>query len=94
MDPTSEIPQQPAKALTVRGATVLGWRRRKDTGSNPSLVAASIAMSAVVLAVFAVDTLRNEPWTFVAILVFGVVSFGLDALTRRHRAEAATSGPQ
>jgi amino acid transporter len=71
-----------------------GWRRRKDTGSNPWLVAASIAMSTVVLAVFAVDTVRNEPWTFVAILAFGVVSFGLDALTRRHRAEAATSGPR
>ncbi len=40
---------------------VAGYRRRADTGSLAVVVLAAIAATAVVLAFFAVDTLRNAP---------------------------------
>ena len=60
-----------------------GWRRRADTGSNAALVIAAVGVITVVLAFFAVDTLRNDPWTFVSIVAIGVVSVVLDAVFRR-----------
>lgn len=63
-----------------------GWRRRHETGSNPAIVLASLALTAVVLAFFAVGTLRNAPQTFVAIIVVALVAIVLDAIPRRaHR---------
>jgi amino acid transporter len=60
-----------------------GWRRRDDTGSNPAIVLASIALIGVVLAFFAVDTVRNAPETFVAMIGVGLVAIVLDAFFRR-----------
>lgn len=62
---------------------VAGFRRRADTGSNTALVAACISITAVVLGFFVVDTLRNAPWTFVAISAIAVLSVVLDAVSRR-----------
>ena len=62
---------------------VAGYRRRRDTNSNTVLVVASIAVIAVVLGFFAVDTVQNAPDTFIAIIALGVLAVGLDALVRR-----------
>ena len=42
-----------------------------------------MAVTAVVLVSFAIDTWRTAPSTFVAILCMFVVAVGLDAWTRR-----------
>lgn len=41
------------------------------------------AVIAVVLAFFAVDTIRNDPWSFVAIVLIALASVVLDAVFRR-----------
>ena len=61
---------------------VAGWRRRADTGSNAALVLLTIAITAIVLAFFAVDTARNAPETFTAIVAITVLAVGLDAMCR------------
>jgi amino acid transporter len=60
-----------------------GWNRRADTGSNTAIVLLAIAVIGVVLAFFFVDTIRNDPWSFVAIVAITVAAFILDALFRR-----------
>ena len=42
-------------------------------------------MTAVVLVFFAVDTLRNAPQTFLAIIAIGVVAVVLDTIWSRMR---------
>ena len=64
-----------------------GWRRRAETGSNAALVIAAVGVITVVLAFFAVDTVRNDPWAFVAIVAIGLVSVVLDAVFRRPSAD-------
>jgi amino acid transporter len=64
---------------------ISGYRRRAQTGSSALVVLAAIAVTAVVLAFFAVDTLNNEPETFVAIVAIAVLSILLDALWKRSR---------
>ena len=54
--------------------SVAGYRRRADTGANATVALAAIGVSAIVLVFFIVDTLRNEPATFVAILVIVVLA--------------------
>jgi hypothetical protein len=44
---------------------------------------AAIGVSAIVLGFFAVDTLRNDPATFVAIIAITVLAVVLDALWKR-----------
>jgi amino acid transporter len=62
---------------------VAGWRRRHDTGSNPVIILAAIAVIAVVLGFFFADTIDNSPETFAAIIGTGVLAIVLDALFRR-----------
>jgi amino acid transporter len=62
---------------------VAGWRRRHDTGSNPVIVLASIAVIVVVLGFFIADTIDNAPETFAAIIGAGAVAIVFDALFRR-----------
>ena len=62
---------------------IAGYRRRKDTGSNPGVVLATIALTGIVLSFFAVDTARNAPETFGAIVAIGLISVILDAVCRR-----------
>jgi amino acid transporter len=59
-----------------------GYRRRADTGSNTAIVMLSIAVTAIVLGFFAVDTFKNAPWTFAAIAGITLLSIVLDALFR------------
>ena len=68
-----------------------GWQRRVDTGSNPAIVLLAVAVIGVVLAFFAVDTIRNDPWSFVAIVAITIVAVVLDALFRRPPPDAAVA---
>jgi amino acid transporter len=74
-----------------------GYRRRADTGANSVLAVAAIAVSVVVLAFFAVDTLRNDPATFVAIVAITALAVVFDLAWQRRGtpapAEATTSPP-
>ena len=65
-----------------------GWRRRVDTGSNAAIVLLAIVVIGVVLAFFAIDTIRNDPWSFVAIVAIALASVVLDAVFRRPVAQA------
>ena len=47
---------------------VAGYRLRANTGARGSIVLVGMAATAVVLGFFAVDTLRNAPETFAAIV--------------------------
>ncbi len=64
---------------------VAGYRRRADTGSQAVIVLAAIAVTAIVLAFFAVDTVRNAPETFVAIIVIALLAVVLDLVWKRKR---------
>ena len=64
---------------------VTGYRRRADTGSLAVVVLAAIAATAVVLVFFAVDTLRNAPETFAAIVGIALLAVVLDAAWKRVR---------
>ena len=64
---------------------VAGYRRRADTGSLAVVVLAAIAATAVVLVFFAVDTLRNAPETFAAIVGIALLAVVLDAAWKRVR---------
>ena len=50
-----------------------------------ALVILGFAATAVVLAFFAVDTLRNAPETFVAIVVITVLAVAFDVVWKRSR---------
>jgi amino acid transporter len=72
-----------AVALTIFllvGAS--GWRLRRETGSSAPLILATMAVTAIVLIAFAVDTWRTAPGTFVAIVGILVVAVVLDQWTR------------
>ena len=60
-----------------------GYRLRADTGAHPVIALAAIGVTAIVLAFFAVDTARNDPATFVAILGIAVLAVLLDFFQKR-----------
>ena len=62
-----------------------GYRRRADTGANPIVAVAAIVVSAIVLVFFAIDTLRNDPATFVAILAIALLAVILDVVWKRRQ---------
>src|SRR6186997_1832692 len=68
---------------------VAAFRRRADTGANAMIVLAGIAATAVVLAFFAVDTLRNAPETFIAIVAITALAVVLDLVWKRSRGTPA-----
>ena len=64
---------------------ISGYRRRKEIGANLVVVLAAIAVTAIVLVFFIVDTLRNAPETFVAIVAIATLSVILDLVWKRAR---------
>jgi amino acid transporter len=64
---------------------VAGYRLRSVTGARGSIVLLGTASTAVVLAFFAVDTLRNAPETFTAIVAITVLAVFLDLVWKRIR---------
>jgi amino acid transporter len=68
-----------------------GYRLRREIHANAGLLAAAVAASALVLLFFAIDTLRNDPGTFVAIVVMIGLAVVLDAVWKRSRARRRVS---
>jgi amino acid transporter len=69
---------------------VAGYRRRAETGSLAVIVLAAILATAIVLAFFAVDTLRSSPETFSAIIVITALAVVLDFVWKRMRPATPT----
>jgi amino acid transporter len=71
-----------------------GYRLRSATGASAAMILVGIAATLVVLAFFVVDTFRNAPQTFTAIVVIALLSVALDLVWKRFRpSSAGTSGP-
>jgi len=64
---------------------IAGFRLRSQTGAKGAVVLLGAAVTVVVLAFFAVDTLRNAPETFTAIVVIGLLAIVLDTVWKRVR---------
>jgi amino acid transporter len=60
-----------------------GLRLRHETGANATIVGVAILATGVVLVLFAVDTARNAPQTFTAMIVLGVLAVALDLVWKR-----------
>jgi amino acid transporter len=61
------------------------FRLRSEIGAQAFVVLVAIAGTAVVLAFFAVDTLRKAPETFVAIILIASLAVVLDLIWKRAR---------
>jgi amino acid transporter len=64
---------------------VAGYRLRSETRASAVVVLLGFAVTAVVLAFFAVDTLRNAPETFAGIVAIMLLSVLLDFVWKRVR---------
>ena len=71
---------------------IAGYRLRADTNARAEIVVAAIAVTAIVLVFFAVDTLRNAPDTFTAIVAIMLLSVALDFVWKRSRAAHTQQG--
>ena len=67
---------------------VAGYRLRSETGASAAFVLVGMAAIVVVLGFFAVDTLRNDPETFTAMLGMTLLAVALDAVWKRSRGPA------
>jgi amino acid transporter len=66
------------------------YRLRASTGSSVVMIALATLVVLVVLLAFAIDTIRNAPQTFTAMIVIGVLAVVLDAVTRRYGSNASS----
>jgi amino acid transporter len=64
---------------------IAGYRLRSKTGASAPIVLLGIAVTAIVLGFFAVDTLRNAPETFGAIVGMTLLAVMLDVVWKRVR---------
>jgi amino acid transporter len=64
---------------------IAGYQLRRETGARAWLILVGIGVTLVVLAFFAVDTVRNAPQTFAAIVVVGALAVVLDVVWKRAR---------
>jgi amino acid transporter len=64
---------------------IAAYRLRAETGARAPVVLVGLALTAVVLVFFAVDTARNAPETFAAIVGIGALSVLLDLAWKRWR---------
>jgi len=62
-----------------------GYRLRRETGAKAWLIMVGIGVTLVVLAFFVVDTFRNAPETFTAIIVIGLLAVVLDVVWKHAR---------
>ena len=64
---------------------ISAYRLRAETSSNAAILIVAMVSTVVVLAFFAVDTLRNAPATFVAIVAISLLAVVLDLVWKRAR---------
>ncbi|HET6683174.1 MAG TPA: APC family permease [Gaiella sp.] len=62
-----------------------GYRLRGETGARAWLIMIGIGVTLVVLGFFVVDTFRNAPQTFTAIVVIALLAVALDVVWKRAR---------
>ena len=72
---------------------VAGWRLRSATGSRATVILVAIASTTVVLVVFVVQTLRDEPATFVAMAAVLLLAVVLEAVWSRVRTRRGAHAP-
>jgi amino acid transporter len=73
---------------------VAAYRLRVEIGARVAVVLAAIAVTAVVLVFFAIDTVRNAPETFSAIIGIAALAVVLDLVWKRVRpSEPTASNP-
>jgi amino acid transporter len=72
---------------------VAGYRLRGKTGAQAWLILAGVVVTLVVLGFFVVDTMRNAPETFAAIVLIGALAIVLDVVWKRVRGEPPASAP-
>jgi amino acid transporter len=71
---------------------VSAFRLRADIGAQALVVLLALAATAIVLAFFAVDTLRNAPETFIAIVAIAALAVVLDLVWKRVRGAPPATG--
>ena len=71
-----------------------GYRLRSETGASAAIVLLGMGATAIVLGFFAVDTLRNAPETFVAIVGMTLLAVALDVGWKRVRDRSAGTADQ
>ena len=64
-----------------------GYKLRSTTGARGAIILVGMTATAIVLAFFAVDTLRNAPETFIAIVAIAALAVLLDAVWKHVRKE-------
>jgi amino acid transporter len=64
-----------------------GYKLRSTTHARGAIILLGMTATAIVLAFFAVDTLRNAPETFVAIVAIAALAVLLDAVWKHVRKE-------
>jgi len=73
---------------------IAALKLRNQIGANAVIVAVGVLGALVVLALFCVDTARNEPRTFISMVVVAVLATTFDVLWRRRREVGSTpTGP-
>jgi amino acid transporter len=72
---------------------IAALRLRAETGSHALVILVAIAMTVIVLLLFAVDTLRNEPQTFVAMAGLAVLAVALDLAWTWYRDHVLEGAP-
>jgi amino acid transporter len=70
-----------------------GYRLRGETGARGWLILIGVGVTLVVLGFFVVDTLRNAPQTFTAIVVIGALAVVLDLVWKRVRGPGPADDP-
>jgi lipopolysaccharide export LptBFGC system permease protein LptF len=71
------------------------YRLRAGTGSSVVSIGLATLVTAVVLVAFSVDTVRNAPETFTAMILIGLLAVVFDTVWRaRKPAGVPTGGPQ
>ena len=71
-----------------------GYRLRSETGASAAIVLLGMGATAIVLGFFAVDTLRNAPETFVAIVGMTLLAIALDVGWKRVQDRSAGTADQ
>jgi hypothetical protein len=64
---------------------VSAFRLRAEIGASAAIVLLAVSLTAIVLVFFAVDTLRNAPETFTAIVAITALAVILDLVWKRVR---------
>jgi amino acid transporter len=67
---------------------IAGYRLRAETGAAGLVVLLGAAATAIVLVFFAIDTLRNAPETFIAIVAIAALALVLDLVWKHVRGPA------